>query len=333
MVAFEAPDENADNELILQWWGNQQDAAVEQLAASIAWFWPWEIASTIVKVTPPDAIEEWRMKDPLCKQFAWYNVILYFSVARARRVNLDRNMSLPGWSECLICGSEFSQEEVPLWAFRRLGGVDSLRFCATCCKTGFFGLGTRPRCSKKSVKDYLHSLYAVSGQIPGRDFFDVAGPLVGMGSNSQAKLLKLGASRPSLECQKKQYTSHLAALIDAGVLPDGTRRTARGTQCLAADGHLCLSIGEKMIDDWLSAHGIPHDREPPWPEGRMRGDFLVGKTFIEYFGLLGDPDYDAKILLKKNMAQRHGIRLISIYPGDISHWERGKSILEKEFFR
>jgi hypothetical protein len=113
------------------------------------------------------------------------------------------------------------------------------------------------------------------------------------------------------------FGSWLKALVEAGILEDGTRRTGRGTQCLAKDGHLCLSLGEKTIDDFLHSYGIAHEKEPHYPEGNFRADFLVDGVFIEYFGLKGDSDYDAKTRLKQRICKKHGIRLISIYPSDI----------------
>jgi len=109
---------------------------------------------------------------------------------------------------------------------------------------------------------------------------------------------------------KTLFGSWLKALIEAEVLEDGARRTSRGTQCLAKDGHVCLSLGEKTIDDLLHSHGITHEKEYPYPERDFRADFLVDGVFIEYFGLTGDPDYDAKTRLKQRICKKHEIKLI-----------------------
>jgi hypothetical protein len=93
---------------------------------------------------------------------------------------------------------------------------------------------------------------------------------------------------------------------------------ARGTRCLSNDGHVCLSIGEKTIDDLMFATGIPHAKEPPYPEGRMRADFKIGTTLVEYFGLAGDAEYDAKIKVKRILAAKHGLSLIEVYPADLA---------------
>lgn len=329
VIFNDIPDSYADNPHILRWWRPIHDELIRERAASMDWFWPWEIATAIEEVTAPQALAQWRDDDPVCHKYAWYNVLMYFALARAQRDGLDSHIAQPQTLTCLRCGGEFNQRELPLWALHRLGGTGALRFCLSCTKQGFFGEGPRPRCSKKGIRNYLSELHRLSGQIPGSRFFDTAGPLVGLDAEVQGELLALGAARPGPECIKKLYSSHLEALVDAGVLPEGTRRTARGTHCLANDGHLCLSLGEKVIDDWLTAHGYKHEKEPAWPEGNMRADFQVGDTYIEYFGLAGDPAYDAKIIRKRELARAYDIPLVEVYPRHIRRWSTGQELLSK----
>jgi hypothetical protein len=80
---------------------------------------------------------------------------------------------------------------------------------------------------------------------------------------------------------------------------------------------LCLSLGEKTIDDYLHRNAIPHEREVYYPDTNYRADFVVGGVFIEYFGLAGNADYDTKILVKKRLCELHKIKLIEIYPKDL----------------
>lgn len=327
MIFADAPSSYADNPYILQWWQKMHDELIRERAAAMDWLWPWEIATAIEEVTEPKVLAQWREDDPLCHRYAWYNVLMYFALAKARRDGLDRHTAQPQTLTCLRCSNQFNQQDLPVWVLRRLGGTVALRFCLRCTRQGFFGEGPRPRCSKKAIRNYLSELHRLSGQIPGSRFFDVAGPLVGLDAEVQSELLDLGAARPRPECMKKLYSSHLSALVDAGVLPDGTRRTSRGTHCLANDGHLCLSLGEKVIDDWLTANGYPHEREPAWPEGNMRADFRVGDTYIEYFGLVGDPAYDAKIVRKRELARAHDIPLVEVYPRHVRTWSAGQELL------
>jgi hypothetical protein len=152
-------------------------------------------------------------------------------------------------------------------------------------------------------------------------------------------LLRLTSALPGPESFVRQYGSIFAALVAAGVFPDGTRRMERGTLVLANDGHQCHSLAEARIDNWLTVQGIPHEREPTYPGCALRADWRLlidlnddRPIYVEYFGLAGNPDYDAKIRQKQTLAAQHGIHLIAILPEDdsstkiqefISGWRAG----------
>jgi hypothetical protein len=116
----------------------------------------------------------------------------------------------------------------------------------------------------------------------------------------------------------KEFGSLFAALVAAGVFPKGSKRMLLGTMILANDGHLCLSMAEKEIDDFLSAAGIEHNKEVKYPDSGYRADWeLLGsgtRTFVEYFGLMSKTPYAEKAKLKAGIASTHGIELIAVYP-------------------
>ena len=89
----------------------------------------------------------------------------------------------------------------------------------------------------------------------------------------------------------------------------------------AKDGHLCKSISEIIIDDWLFENDTPHTREQPYPEGRYRCDFVINNVFIEFFGLADtfniSPYYNEIIKRKKEMCKKHNIQLIELYEKDL----------------
>lgn len=112
-------------------------------------------------------------------------------------------------------------------------------------------------------------------------------------------------------------------LIDAGLADNGVR-SSRGTVLKAVDGHMCSSMLEKAVDDFLHKNGIDHSREPLYPfdeqlnpNTRLRADWLLSDgTFVEMWGMPNDVDYADKMRIKIELAARRHLRLVGITPTD-----------------
>ena len=97
------------------------------------------------------------------------------------------------------------------------------------------------------------------------------------------------------------------------------------------DGHTYNSKGELIIDDYLHNNNIAHITDSDtnriyYPKhevynkgGTLRPDWIVGDTYIEYFGILNSKYYDKKKALKKRLAKSLGLKLICIYPNDLKN--------------
>ena len=129
---------------------------------------------------------------------------------------------------------------------------------------------------------------------------------------------------------KEIFGSWIAALDAAGILEGGVIKTKRGYRCAAKDGHSCGSLGEKIVDDFLYAHNIPHEKEPSYPgERRFRADWKIDDTFIELWGLQGDEDYDKKTAQKRQLAKEHNITLIELTFADLRKLDEKLKFLQK----
>jgi hypothetical protein len=112
-------------------------------------------------------------------------------------------------------------------------------------------------------------------------------------------------------------------LYRAGVTGEFTR-ASRGLTSRANDGHPCRSLLERAVDDFMSENSIPHGLEPTYPwhptlnaSGNRRADWLLpGGTYVEAAGLMGAPEYSAKMAEKALLAETFGIELIVIEPAD-----------------
>ena len=123
------------------------------------------------------------------------------------------------------------------------------------------------------------------------------------------------------------------ALTIAGLIPNRSHnnRMYKRLNGKAADGHLCDSVSEILIDNWLHKNKVKHSRNVPYPKTNHVADWAVNndKVFVEYFGLANDsPRYDRTIKEKKLLCRNNRIKLIEIYPKDLYP----KNLLDKRLF-
>jgi hypothetical protein len=305
-----------DNPHIMRWWTTAHDAAISNTIEQYQWVWYWHIKDKIVSITPIDVMEAWKNSDPACKRYVWYNALMYFAVGRAEKLGLTRRIRQSTVKLCRLCDRQFREDSLPVPLVDRLG-IDKLDFCAPCLSQVLFQDGA-PDSSRDEIEAYIRNLTEALSRVPPSDFGRNVGDLHGMTTEERLVVMKVLQSKPSLKRVKLLYGSWLNVLVKSRVLEDDVRRTVRGIQCFANDGHLCLSLGEKTIDDLLYALGISHQKEPSYPEGHYRADFRIGNMFIEYFGLAGDPDYDERTRQKMELCSAHKIKLLAIYPKHLS---------------
>ncbi len=313
---FKTEPHYSKNQNILKWWNSDLDNLLVTQIAQWQWVWYWGITDEIVKLTTPETIEMWKKSDPLCSKYAWYNILMYFAASRAEQLGFTKTIRHPQKKTCPLCNNNFIEDSLPMPLIERLG-IDRLDFCAPCLRdTILQGTGNNSM-SEKNILKYLQDLALLLERVPHQSFGEGKADILDMSNSERMAFLKLLRNKPTTVRVKSVFGSWLNALIQAGVLEDGTRKTSRGIHSIAKDGHVCLSLGEKTIDDYLFSHGIHHEKEPRYPEGNYRGDFKVGSAFIEYFGLTGNPDYDAKTKEKIRLCKKHIIMLIAIYPKDL----------------
>ncbi|MDF6046442.1 hypothetical protein LRD69_30845 [Streptomyces sp. JH14] len=104
----------------------------------------------------------------------------------------------------------------------------------------------------------------------------------------------------------------------ADLLKDGVR-SSMGTVTVATDGHLCRSLFERHVDDFLHHWGVMHEQEPYYPRHPelnttgLRADWrLADGTFVEALGLMEREAYAAKVARKRELARLAGLRLVTV---------------------
>lgn len=227
--------------------------------------------------------------------------------------------------DCEICTKEFFLNE-DIFTYHSFGK----KFVDCLYPNLFFNIC--PKCFKKTFNDYkkgssklklsrLYDLFIFLGKIPTQDFEKIF--YLYRDRDSLLKLIKIFQKLRTPQGYKEEFGSFFAALVKSGILPEGSKQMTFGTMVLANDGHLCLSMVEKEIDDYLYSNNIPHDKEVHYPNSKMRTDWEIlntkKKIFVEYFGLMSNKDYAEKTTNKKKLAADNNIELIDIYPE--SDWQ------------
>ncbi len=116
---------------------------------------------------------------------------------------------------------------------------------------------------------------------------------------------------------RRVFGSWNKAILASGFKPNPVLFAKRW---LAKDGHICNSLSEKIIDDFLTRNNIQHLKDVYYPNQRkFSADFVVkGKYWVEFVGLKGVlKRYDRLFKRKTLLAKKNGIKIIELYPSDL----------------
>lgn len=172
------------------------------------------------------------------------------------------------------------------------------------CKNEFYGKNkycslkcvpkTLPKYSKEDLLTKIQEFYQTNGRIP-----------IKMEFNSQ------------WQAYRRVFGTWNKAIKEAGYEVNPELFTHRFQ---AQDGHICDSLAEKIIDDWMYMRKISHQRGVYYPnQKRFKTDFLVdNKYWIEFLGLKGVlKRYDDLYRQKLEVAKANLIKIIELYPTDL----------------
>ena len=138
----------------------------------------------------------------------------------------------------------------------------------------------------------------------------------------------------------KIFGSWNNAIQAAGFIPNRSHdnRMYKRVSTKAIDGHLCDSVSELLIDNWLYKNNILHERDVYYPKTHHKADWAVSiknknkKIFVEYFGSANDsPRYDRAIKEKKKLCHKNKISLVPIYRQNLYPKEFLEDNLKEKF--
>jgi len=230
---------------------------------------------------------------------------------------------------CIICTRKFYPQCDREWV-NRVPPV----FCQLCLQMGFsasddfykrLGFSTQER-----RENYIEGVRAYSeyfGFIPAARYQKrkVIQHLhqAGIPIEELIYAMKVSSLLPWTGTIKQMFGSWSHFLNEAGLLSQ-KQKGRGGHKSIASDGHLCLSMGERAICEFLTKKGIAHSKEPMYPfdetlnpNGLLRGDFYVEGVIIEFAGMMSNSDYASKMKNKSKLAEKKKIPWLKLETADL----------------
>lgn len=163
--------------------------------------------------------------------------------------------------------------------------TENKAFCSKKCQGLSYSLG------REEISSWINHFYHETGRIP------------------------LKRECPHEKAARKVFGSWNKAIIAAGLTPNPVMFSKK---FIANDGHKCDSLAEKIIDDWFNARKIPHQIHVRYERTKFTTDFLVGETYVEFFGLEGQlKRYDKLIERKLQLIKDRHLKFVSVHPSDL----------------
>lgn len=315
-----------EKKLVREIWDASCDKILLELVAEYAWDATVYIGEAIANHLPPEKLHSFIQTCEQNGTRSHYSLLSQYGELRLNQMKVK--IREPRLLKCAGCGREFVEWSIRPSIAKRVNY--KIRFCADCYQSVFWPSDHNTQYESlddDTMLEKLHTLATAMSNVPMTTFMRNPN-FVTVSEEKQVAVVRAILDMPSYEAYVEKFSSWLRALILAGVLEEGTQRTSRGIRCIAADGHECLSLAEKTVDDWLTNHNIPHEKEPFYPyhvrlnPAGMRADWKVHNTLIEYAGLLSEPEYAAKMETKQTLAKEFGFSLIVICPDDILSLEQ-----------
>ena len=234
---------------------------------------------------------------------------------------------------CLACGEMFYPQVVAN-SIRVIGAS----FCAGCISLATDDIGRYSKAIKGKVAQRefaingLRAFVEVTGYLPAADLkpskFLGKSPIHNLPNDTAMDLVKAWAIVPRPVAVKSLFPSWAHLLDAAGLLDGNYNPNSRGRRSISSCKHLCLSLGERYICEFLNKKNVSHTREPEYPHheqfnsnGKLRADFLIGDLWVEFAGLKGQPSYDSRMSNKSKLGKALDLNLLIIEPKDLGSLE------------
>lgn len=204
--------------------------------------------------------------------------------AKINNKKYDHRHMLPSFKICEQCGKKYRKS------------TNNKKYCSRECRV------EATRYSPEELLDIIKKYFKKLKRVPSR------------------RELSRGVNEACRKC----FGTWNKAVLAAGFTPNRSHsdRMYKRAIARAKDNHLCDSISELLIDNWLYKNNILHEKNAHYPNTNHKADWKIfyknKEIFVEYFGLANDsPRYDHSIKEKFSICNENKIPLIPIYPKDL----------------
>ena len=240
---------------------------------------------------------------------------------------------------CIFCEQEFLPQCNNYWVF-----LTPPKYCDSC-----LGLCIRSNDSymfyKNSVENVKQlALLGISEFLNHFGFVPPSGfsrgeiirdfQILGVPEGDLEYALKILSLIPASSTVTELFGSWAHFLNLAGML-EISNRGKGGYRSIASDGHLCLSLGERAICEYLSKNGFVHSKEPLYPMDKelnpnnlLRADFLINDTYVEFAGRMQDEEYSKRMRNKELLATTYNLNWIKLESTTRSELDALRSFIE-----
>jgi hypothetical protein len=260
---------------------------------------------------------------------ASYNIVMYYVMSSEFQQRIQ--VRIFPQSKCKICGEEgsnnnYAPSQVPFIDYYDL----DLYICSRCSSQALFNNGETIK-PKMEMLDDLIQLTEELQFVPMTDYINVVRhKKLNIPKENKVNIIKILTRISSVKQYREHFGSWFEALVEANILPGSTLQGVYGVRCIALDGHVCNSLSEKIIDDWLYRNDISHSKEPVYPyhpelnPNNRRADWKIADYYVEFFGLTGNIEYDKKTIIKMKLAEINDLKLIGLFSDDL--YELGEKL-------
>lgn len=228
---------------------------------------------------------------------------------------------------CAFCGDDFWPNLLDSTGIQRMGLP---RYCAPCVRmtaTDVWSLGhINGDLLKPMLVTIAQKFYELTGVFPYQNIKRT--PIGALTDQERDTWMGLYMLVPRPDTVQQLFGSWREYLHAAGMLEGSPRRGHSGYVTVANDGHVALSVGERLVCDWLHRNGVAHEKEPVYPThpelnpaGKLRADWLIGDCWVELAGRMPDPKYAQKMATKQELAQACGLRHLVLLPAEVRRLE------------